>query len=105
MVAAPLPDLDSLDVEAMKALVMREREQRLEALAAQHETLQQLHAELDEHRRTLSVRSEELRTSSEWIEHLKLLVDKLLQSRLYGCRGRYATCPTLPGANERVALI
>ncbi|MGD0905330.1 MAG: IS66 family transposase [Terracidiphilus sp.] len=77
MVAAPLPDLDSLDVEALKALVMREREQRLEALAAQHETLQQLHAELDEHRRTLSVRSEELRTSSERIEHLKLLVDKL----------------------------
>jgi transposase len=77
MVAVPLPDLDSLDVEALKALVMREREQRLEALAAQHETLQQLHAELDEHRQTLRVRSEELRTSSERIEHLKLLVDKL----------------------------
>ena len=77
MVAVPLPDLDSLDMEALKTLVMREREQRLEALAAQHETLQQLHAELDEHRQTLSVRSQELRTSSERIEHLKLLVDKL----------------------------
>ncbi len=77
MVSVPLPDLDSLDVGSLKALVMREREQRLEALAAQHETLQQLHAELDEQRQTLSVRSEELRTSSERIEHLKLLVDKL----------------------------
>jgi hypothetical protein len=33
MVAVPLPDLDSLDVEALKTLVMREREQHLEALA------------------------------------------------------------------------
>jgi transposase len=73
MVIAALPDLDQLDAEALKALLIAGHNQLLE----QRATLAALHAELDEHRQTLSGQSEQLRSSSERIEHLKLLVDKM----------------------------
>jgi transposase len=80
MIVAALPDLDQLNVEALKSLLLDKHNQLTEqraTLAAQHQTLQQLHAELDEHRQTLTTQSEELSTSNEQIEHLKLLVEKL----------------------------
>ena len=73
MVIAALPDLDQLDAEALKALLIARHNQLLE----QRATLAALHAELDEHRQTLTAQSEQLRSSSERIEHLKLLVDKM----------------------------
>jgi len=73
MVSAVLPDLDQLDAEALKALLLAGHNQLLE----QRATLAALHAELDEHRQTLTAQSEQLRSSSERIEHLKLLVDKM----------------------------
>ena len=80
MVVAQLPELDQLNVEALKLLLIDRHNQLTEqraTLAAQHQTLQQLHAELDEHRQTLTTRSEELRTSNEQIAHLKLIIEKL----------------------------
>jgi len=80
MVVAQLPDLDQLDVEALKTLLIDRHNQMTEqraTLAAQHQTLQQLHAELDEHRQVLTTKSEELRTSNEQIAHLKLIIEKL----------------------------
>jgi hypothetical protein len=77
MVSAALPDLDQLDAEALKALLIAGHNQLLE----QRATLTALHAELDAHRQTLTAQSEQLRSSSERIEHLKLLVD------------RFALCP------------
>ena len=61
MVAASLPDLDQLDAEALKALLIAGHSQLLE----QRATLAALHAELDEHRQTLTAQSEQLRSSSE----------------------------------------
>jgi transposase len=63
MVRAALPDLDALDIEALKALVLAQHEQRqrhLEALAQQREEHQ---AERLSH--------------TQQIEHLKLVVEKL----------------------------
>jgi len=80
MVVAQLPDLDQLDVEALKTLLIDRHNQMTEqraTLAAQHQTLQQLHAELDEHRQKLTTQSEYLRTSNEQIAHLKLIIEKL----------------------------
>jgi transposase len=62
MVVAALPDLDRLDIEALKLLVMREREQRLEAHAA--------------HRQALAVQHLELDSRLQQIEHLKLVIEK-----------------------------
>jgi hypothetical protein len=73
MVVAAFPDLDQLDAEALKALLIAEYNQRIE----QRATLAALHAELDEHRQVLTAQSDQLRSSSERIEHLKLLVDKM----------------------------
>ena len=77
MDAAQLPDLDGLDREALKALLVAHREE-LRSLAASHEDeLRSLHAELESHRRTLSEQTQELRLSGEQIEHLKLVIEKL----------------------------
>jgi hypothetical protein len=53
MVVAALPDLDQLDVEALKMLVVQERERRLDAHAA------------------LAAKHLELNSRIEQIEHLK----------------------------------
>ena len=72
MDAAQLPDLDSLDKEALKALVLA------------HQTeLAALEVELESHRQTLSEQSQQLRSSSEQIEHLKLVIEKL-RRRVFG---------------------
>jgi chromosome segregation ATPase len=77
MDAARLPDLDSLDREALRALLVAHREE-LRSLAASHEDrLRSLQAELESHRQTLSQQEEQLRSRSDQIEHLKLVIEKL----------------------------
>ena len=76
MDAAQLPDLDSLDREALLALLFAHQEE-LRSLAASHEDqLRSLQAELESHRQTLSQQDEQLRSRSEQIEHLKLMIEK-----------------------------
>jgi transposase len=85
MDAAPLPDLDALDREALLALLLAHQEE-LRSLAASHEDeLRSLQAELESHRQTLSEQDEELRSSSEQIEHLKLVIEKL-KRRMFGVK-------------------
>jgi transposase len=76
---ASLPDLDSLDRDALLALLQaqQQRQKELDAmLAARDEQLRRLQAELEMHRQTLSEQTDELRSRSERIEHLKLMVEK-----------------------------
>ncbi len=76
MDGAPLPDLDSLDRDALLVLY-RAQQENLDAMLAAHEQeLCRLEAELDSHRQTLSEQADELRSRSERIEHLKLMVEK-----------------------------
>ena len=85
MDAAPLPDLDALDREALLALLLAHQEE-LRSVAASHEDeLRSLQAELESHRQTLSQQDEELRSSSEQIEHLKLVIEKL-KRRMFGVK-------------------
>lgn len=72
----PLPDLDSLDREALAALILAQQEQLTAARAAQEEELRTLRAELDSHLATLALQSRELEARSEQIERLKLMIDK-----------------------------
>ena len=74
---APLPDLDSLDRDALLALFIAQQE-KLDSLVADRDAeVRRLGAELDSHRQTLSDQADELPSRSERIEHLKLMVDKL----------------------------
>jgi hypothetical protein len=74
MDAAQLPDLDGLDREALKVLLVAHQAQLL-SLAASHENeFRSLEAELESQRHILSEQSQELRSSSEQIEHLKLVI-------------------------------
>jgi transposase len=85
MDSAPLPDLDRLDREALKALLVQHQEQLI-SLVASHETeLRSLETELESHRQTLSQQDEQLRSSSEQIEHLKLVIEKL-RRRVFGVK-------------------
>jgi|SRR5664279_5465772 len=85
MDAVQFPDLDGLDREALKALLFAHREE-LRSLSASHEDeLRSLHTELESHRQTLSQQDEQLRSSSEQIEHLKLVIEKL-RRRVFGVR-------------------
>jgi transposase len=74
MDSAPLPNLDGLDREALKALVL-----------AHQAELAALEAELECQRQILSEQSQELRSSSEQIEHLKLVIEKL-RRRVFGVK-------------------
>lgn len=85
----PLKDLDSLDREALLALMRSEQEQFRSLIAAQDEEIRRLEAELDAHRQTLSEQADELRSSSARIEHLKLLVDKM-RHRMFGHKSEKA---------------
>lgn len=84
MQRAPLPDLDSLDRDALIALIRSHQDElqqhydthQQEMVALQAE-LGALHAELESHRQTLSEQAEELQSRSQRIEHLKLTVEKL----------------------------
>jgi transposase len=62
MIVAALPDLDQLDMEALKMLVIEEREQRLRAHTA--------------HRQALAAQHQELDSRLQQIEHLKLVIEK-----------------------------
>jgi transposase len=79
MDGASLPDLNSLDRDALLAL-FREQQRREEELdqmlAAREQELRRLQAEVETHRQTLSEQADELRSRSERIEHLKLMVAK-----------------------------
>ena len=66
MDSGALTDLDRLDKEALKALVLAHRTE----LASQE-------AELESQRKTLSEQGLELLSRSEQIEHLKLMIEKL----------------------------
>jgi transposase len=61
-----LPDLDGLDKEALKALVLAHRTE-----------MASLEAELESQRKTLSEQGLELLSRSEQIVHLKLMIEKL----------------------------
>ena len=110
MDCATLPDLDSLDVEALKALAIRHRveiaAQRAEIAARDAEIvireaeiasrdteiaireaeIASRDAEIEQQRQTLSDELAELRrSSSEQIEHLKLVIEKL-RRRVFGIK-------------------
>jgi transposase len=73
----PVSDLNSLDRDALLALFIAQQE-RLDSLIADRDAeLRRLEDELDSHRQTLSEQADELRSRSERIEHLKLMVEKL----------------------------
>jgi hypothetical protein len=62
MVAAALPDLEQLDREALKSLVVEQHMQHCEAYSTYQEALSAQHEELHSHR--------------QQIEHLKLVIEK-----------------------------
>jgi transposase len=68
----PLPDLDSLDREALLDLI----QQQASLAAAYEEEMRRLEAELDAQRRTLTEQAEELDSRRARIEHLRLMVEK-----------------------------
>ena len=74
MGAAQLPDLDALDREALKALVL-----------AHQAEMAALEVELESQRQTLAEQSQDLHSSSEQIEHLKLVIEKL-RRRMFGVK-------------------
>jgi len=80
MTISALPDLDQLDNDALKALAIQlesELRQQRETAAQQEAELVDLEAEFAAQRLKLAEQGDELRTRSEQIEHLKLLVEKL----------------------------
>jgi transposase len=68
----PLPDLDSLDRQALLDLV----QQQASLTAAYDEQIRRLEAELDAQRQTLTEQAEELNSRRARIEHLRLMVEK-----------------------------
>jgi transposase len=66
----PLPDLDALDIEALKALILAQHEEKQRQL----EELDRQRAALDQQRTQYQ---DELRERAEQIEHLRLVVEKL----------------------------
>jgi transposase len=74
---APLPDLDSLDRDALVALVHAHQEELALLIADRDEELRRLEAELESQRQTLSEKVDELRSSCERIELMKLVIEKL----------------------------
>jgi len=76
----PLPDLDALDAEALKALVMAHRSE----IAAYREERAARAAESERQREALAAEIDELRrASSAEIERLKLMIKKL-QRLMFG---------------------
>jgi transposase len=73
MVGTAVPDLDQLDIEALKALVVAHRTS-LTTMEAERATLE---VELAVHQRALAEQGQELLSRSEQIERLKLLIEKL----------------------------
>jgi len=77
MDGASHPDLDSLDRDALVTLFLTQQERIDCLIAIRDEELRRLEAELESHRQTLSEQADELRSRSERIAHLKLMVEKL----------------------------
>jgi transposase len=84
MDCASVPDLDSMDRDALVAIYMAQQQKLTSLISAQDEELRRLEAELESHRQTLSEQrqalseqSDELHSRSERIEHLKMMVEKL----------------------------
>lgn len=76
MDCASISDLDSLDREALVALYRVEIEKLDAQIAARDEQLRRQQDELDIQRQALSEQVDELRSRSERIDHLKLMIDK-----------------------------
>ena len=74
---ASQPDLETLDREALVALILSHQEELTSLVAARDEELRRLEAELQTHRQALSEQADELRSRSARIEHLKFMVEKL----------------------------
>ena len=72
----PLPDLDSLDREALLDLIRAHEQQQALLAAAYDEEIRRLEAELDTQRQTLTEQAEELDSRRARIEHLRLMVEK-----------------------------
>ena len=82
MVLTASPDLDSLDAEALRALLVSQRAE----FAAREAQLQQQREVLEREHQALSVKIKELRRSSdEQIAHLKLVIEKL-RRMMFGAR-------------------
>ena len=75
---APLPDLDMLDRDALVALVHAHQEE-LDTLADRDEELRASKLNSIRIGRSLSEQVDELRSRSERIEHMKLMIEKLRQ--------------------------
>jgi transposase len=71
------PDLDSLDRDALVALVLANQKKIDSLVRTRDEEICRLETELESHRQTLSEQADELSSRSERIEHLKLMVEKL----------------------------
>jgi chromosome segregation ATPase len=82
MDAAQLPDLDGLDREALKALLIKHQEELLSLAASHEDELRSLETELDSHRQTLSQQDEQLRSNRAQIAHPKLVIEKLPRGML-----------------------
>jgi transposase len=74
---APLPDLDGLDRDELVALVLGHQEKLASLIADRDEEIRRLEAELESRRQELSQQADELRSRSQRIEHLKLMIEKL----------------------------
>ena len=69
-------NLDSPDPDRLVASVLEHQATLPALITARDLELRLLEAELDAHRHMLSQQADELRSRSEHIEHLKLMVDK-----------------------------
>jgi DNA repair exonuclease SbcCD ATPase subunit len=74
---APLPDLDGLDRDELVALILGHQEKLASLMADRDEEIRRLEAELESRRQELSQQADELRSRSQRIEHLKLMIEKL----------------------------
>jgi DNA repair ATPase RecN len=91
----PLPDLNTLDRDASLALLraqqdeqekLNEERKRLDTmLRDREEELRQLEAELESSQHAISAQADELRSRSERIERLKLMVEKY-RHMLFGAK-------------------
>jgi transposase len=74
-----LPDLNSLDREALLDLVLAQERQYASLIAVHEEEIRRLGADLQAQHQALSEQADDLRSRSEHIEHLKLMVEKYRQ--------------------------
>lgn len=78
-------DMDQLDRDALVTLVRTHQEKLASLMVARDEQIRRLEAELNSHRQTLSEQADQLRSRSEHIEQLKLMIEKL-RHRIFGVK-------------------